>query len=75
MHLIRAAAFALSATVASAGFYTGNDLYRMCQNRDGTVFGYVAGWIDKQADDALVIQDLTRTVRNQSQRPLQQISH
>lgn len=64
MRLILAAAIALSATVANAGFYTGNDLYRMCQNRDGTVFGYVAGWIDKQANDALVILDLTRTVPN-----------
>ncbi len=47
-----------SASTAYAGFYTGNDLYPMCETNGQLVFGYVAGVVDKQIYDVMVLNKL-----------------
>ncbi|MGO7803330.1 Rap1a/Tai family immunity protein [Rhizobium ruizarguesonis] len=50
---------------AQAGFHHGNDIYTMCQNNQAEVFGYVAGWVDKQTiDDDLLDLTLIQTAQN-----------
>jgi len=43
---------------ARAGFYTGNDLYPICETNGQLVFGYVAGVVDKQIYDVMVVNKL-----------------
>ncbi|MGO8005425.1 hypothetical protein ACC794_30390 [Rhizobium ruizarguesonis] len=40
-------------------------MYTMCQNNQAEVFGYVAGWVDKQTiDDDLLDLTLIQTAQN-----------
>ncbi|ARQ13118.1 hypothetical protein NXC12_PD00005 (plasmid) [Rhizobium etli] len=52
MRAILALSVLAFASSAQAGFYTGNDLQKFCQQSPDGIAGYIAGFIDKQTYDS-----------------------
>ena len=59
-------------STASADYFTGNDIHRLCTQDRSVVSGYVAGWIGKQEVDANVMRKLQVLVSPDSQQVVAQ---